>query len=219
MTNNIYDKMRSYSENYAKNNLVTTTMSLKKDERTEIRDKLCLFVSSIPHHWPAELKLRLVYSVITKLVSYDKRDSDDENPVRFTYIGCLERKAVCMGIAEMMTILCKGMGIKAVTVIGFGGNFAEDKKNGPHAWNIVWLPNAKRALTPYHLDATWDLHKAYCRFDYYLKTDAYMRNHNHIWLSERYPVCLEESHYKAEKINERLVDMACQIFPKTIPSS
>ena len=217
MTDTINKRMKAYPMEYALNNLKDSTSSLSNEDFRKIRDNLCFFTCSIPSSWSSELKLRLVYNVITKLVTYDRN-----NPSRYSYVGCLEGKAVCMGVAELITLLCRALRIKCMTVIGFGGDYKtgeeqDDATHGPHAWNIVWIEDENtHTLVPYHLDATWDLQKDSFRF--YLKNDDYMKKTGHFWLADRYPKCQATITIDPSKINKKVVDIACQIFPRAISS-
>ena len=208
----IYKRMKDYSTDYALDRLKNTTNSLSRSEFERIRNNLCYFTSSIPLRWSSELKLRLIYNVITKLVSYDKKTKR-----RYTYVGCFEGNAVCMGVAELMTLLLRALRIKCMTVIGFAGDYKtgeedDDDTHGPHAWNIVWLEDENNKLVPYHIDATWDLQRN--TFNYYLKNDDYMRKTNHHWLAERYPECTASTYFDGTQINKKVVELACQIFPR-----
>lgn len=209
----IYQRMKAYPLEYATDHLKKTTFALSDEEMTMIRDNLCFFVRSIPTSWSSELKLRLIYNVVTRLVTYDKLSPD-----RYSYKGCLEGKAVCMGVAELITLLCKAMRIRCITVVGFGGKYEtgdeqDDDTHGPHAWNIVWLEDDERqALVPYHIDATWDLQKD--TFMFYLKNDNYMKTHEHLWLPKRYPECNSSKNFEGTNINKKVVDIACHILKK-----
>ena len=124
-------------------------------------------------------KCRLIYDALSRFLTYDM--TQDAGELRYSYVGGLMNgRAVCMGIAELFTMLAKAFGLKCVTVIGYGGDPA--RKGGLHAWNIVWIEEIS-----YHMDLTWDLQRRLFRF--YLKSDAYMRDHDHQWLEERYPRC------------------------------
>ncbi len=217
MSDILRNRMVAYPIEYATDHLKESTFNLSDEERTSIRDNLCFFVRSIPSSWDSELKLRLIYNVVTRLVTYDRNSPD-----RYSYVGCLEGKAVCMGVAELITLLCKALKIKCMTIIGFGGNYVtgqekDDDTHGPHAWNIVWIEDEERqALVPYHIDATWDLKKN--DFQFYLKDDDYMKKTGHLWLPERYPECTVSTYFDGTQISEKVVELACQIFPREILS-
>ena len=217
MTDTIYKRMKEYPVEYALEHLKGSTAELSREEMERIRDNLCYFACSVPSQWSSELKLRLVYNVITKVVIYDRK-----NPRRYSYVGCFEGRALCMGVAELMTLLLRALRIKCMTVVGFGGNYVtgeeeDDDYHGPHSWNIVWLEDElTHKSVPYHIDATWDLQKD--SFLFYLKNDEYMKSTGHYWLAERYPECTATSNIDGKNINKKVVDIACQIFPRETSS-
>ena len=136
-------------------------------------------------------KARLLYEVLSRYLTYDDTDyASGEGLRRYTYAGGLTTgRAVCMGIAELYTLLGTAFGLRVQTVIGYGGDPVHH--GGLHAWNIVWLPDAAQKDVPYHIDLTWDLSSSVRLrgYEYYLKSDEYMKTHDHTWLQERYPRC------------------------------
>ncbi len=66
------------------------------------------------------------------------------------YGALVEGKAVCEGIANGVTVLCRAVGIEALLVTGTSQNPASGQPEN-HAWNIVKIDGDY-----YHLDVTWD---------------------------------------------------------------
>ncbi len=153
-------------------------------------------------------KARIIYETISRCMVYDHSGKGME---RYTYMGGLIHcKAVCMGIAELFTLLGSALGLKVITVIGYGGDPA--RSGGLHAWNQVWIDSI-----PYHVDLTWDLSDNYHArggyFKFYLKSDDYMENHDHQWLRERYVKCpRDKPEFEIPRINPDAIQLLCQKF-------
>ena len=80
--------------------------------------------------------------------------------------------AVCEGYALAYEMLMETAGIPCEYVSGYA--------NGAHGWNIVQIDGAW-----YHVDTTWDdplnMSRDYVRYDYFLKSDSYMRRDHSRW--------------------------------------
>ena len=212
MTKPIQEILESYPESYASDNLRRNYKKyLSSEEGKKIAAELLHFLRPYIKNRDklSDIeKAQLLYTTIIKSITYNKNENNNTyNDMRYSYVGCIAyKKAVCMGIAELYTLLGSALGLKIITVIGYGHSEA-------HAWNIVWLNNNGK-LTPYHLDATWDLGKFGTRadkFDYFLKSDTYMRNHSHSWISERYRVCPSDRK-TFPKIPHQIIDVTCIYF-------
>ena len=87
------------------------------------------------------------------------------------YGALIDKTAVCSGYARAYEILMQLAGIPVEYVTG-------DTTRGYHAWNIVQIGGAW-----YHVDTTWDDptpdREGYVRYDYFLKSDDYMRRNRH----------------------------------------
>ena len=110
---------------------------------------------------------------------YDMRlYSGDMPDVSYTANGALlEGTAVCAGYAKAYEALMDAAGIPCEYVSGYA--------TGNHAWNVVEIDGEW-----YHVDTTWDDptpdREGYVRYDYFLKSDDYMRQNLHTrWTSDR----------------------------------
>ena len=100
----------------------------------------------------------------------------------------LEGTAVCAGYARAYQLLMQEAGIPCEYVSGYA--------NGGHAWNVVEIDGAW-----YHVDTTWDDpvpdRAGYVRYDYFLKSDDYMRANRHTrWTSDR--ICTSTKYDNAD---------------------
>ncbi len=215
MTQKAQNILDLYPEDYASDRLRKIYKQyLMSKEGERIKSELIYFLDPFLRNKDKLsdiVKAQLLYTIITKNITYNKSEkSDIYNDMRYSFLGCLAyKKAVCMGIAEFYTLLGSALGLKVITVIGYGGGEA-------HAWNIIWLNNNGK-LTPYHLDATWDLGNLGVlgnRFCYFLKSDEYMRKNSHEWKSDRYPPC-PENRTTFPQIPYKVVDSACTYFNQT----
>lgn len=105
---------------------------------------------------------------------YDMRlYTDSLPPTAYTGYGALiDGTAVCDGYAQAYAFMLEAAGIPC-----------EFASGGNHGWNLVEVDGAW-----YHVDTTWDdpvpNRDGYVRYDYFLKSDAYMRR-DHTWTSDR----------------------------------
>ena len=196
MNETIKEKLLQVSDDYTQYHLRRTFYdTLTPRERDKLADDLLRFLNPIVMAGALlteDEKVRMLYETLSRCLRYDHSDDTaDTSRLRYTYAGGIANgKAVCMGIAELYTLLGNALGLEVQTVIGYGGDPAH--KGGLHAWNLVWLRDGSRRI-PYHIDLTWDLadNAAIRGFRYYLKSDAFMRDHDHTWLEDRYPPCPE----------------------------
>lgn len=204
----------SYTTDHLRNSYYTL---LDQSDQNQLFQDLFQFVDFLKkalEKVSPDRRLRLLYEALSQSLTYDDTEyPTDQGNLRFSYIGGLRcGRAVCMGIAELLTLLGGALDLKIQTVIGYGGDPVHD--GGLHAWNIVWLPEGATEV-PYHLDLTWDLGK-YARFTgyrYYLKSDAYMRSHDHYWLPERYPRCHRDcGQRQIPRIHPEAVRTLCRGF-------
>ena len=107
----------------------------------------------------------------------------------YTAYGALvDHTAVCAGYAKAYELLMEAAGIPCEYVSGYA--------NGNHGWNVVEIDGEW-----YHVDTTWDDpipdREGYVRYDYFLKSDAYMRQNRHTrWTSDR--VCTSTKYDNAD---------------------
>ena len=108
------------------------------------------------------------------------------------YFALVNGQGQCMDYAGAYQVLMDLAGIPCETV--FGGSTA-----GDHAWNIVQLDGEW-----YHVDTTWDDpapdRAGYVRYDYFLKSDAYMNRDHFNW--EAGHTCTD-TRYDSEILPER----------------
>lgn len=104
---------------------------------------------------------------------YDMRYYEGGMPYEsYTAYGPLKNRiAVCAGYAEAYKALLEAAGMEAEYVSGYAGG-------GRHGWNIIKVDGAW-----YHVDTTWDDpipdKEGYIRYNYFLKSDSYMRSNRH----------------------------------------
>jgi len=226
MTDEVRQELEGVDLNYPDYHLNRTYYHLLSHQtREELADKLLRFLRPLRlsgNDLTGDEKARLLYEVLSKCLRYDHTDyPENEGELRYTYAGgILSGKAVCMGIAELYTLLGTSLGLRVQTVIGYGG----DPKNegGLHAWNIVWLKDGRGQETPYHIDLTWDLesHASLRGFKFYLKGDAYMEQNDHTWLKENYPACPRNRDLKdIPKIPAAAVELVSSWFRAMRPTN
>ena len=111
--------------------------------------------------------------------AYDMRLYSGNMPqTSYTAQGALmDHTAVCSGYAKAYELLMEIAGIPCEYVSGYA--------TGGHAWNLVEIDGEW-----YHVDTTWDdpipNREGYVRYDYFLKSDSYMRQHQHTsWSADR----------------------------------
>ncbi len=95
-----------------------------------------------------------------------------------SYGALVEHAAVCQGYAYAYKYLMDEAGIPCKLIFGFA--------NGYHAWNQVQINGEW-----YHVDTTWDdptpNREGYVRYNYFLKSDNYMRRNQHTEWYSGYP--------------------------------
>lgn len=206
-------ELKTISKQYAVRHMRRTTdtlNSLPKELRKKVNHVLERFVVIIPENISDEQKVTLLYYTLTSQIEYDRAGMDKER-IPYTFIGALcKKKAVCMGIAELFTYLCKLVGVKTVTVIGYACNTSHpsdtEDDGGLHAWVMVRLSDHRW----YHLDPTWDIHKASnknWRPRWFLLSDEELERHYYI--RDDYPKAKSSFRDKIE-INTRGVDILCR---------
>lgn len=118
------------------------------------------------------------YLVLNCVYDYDNYLRHTVPAESYTADGALlEGTAVCAGYARAYQLLMQQAGIPCEYVSGYAG--------GGHAWNVVEIDGAW-----YHVDTTWDDpvpdRAGYVRYDYFLKSDDYMRANRHTrWTADR----------------------------------
>ena len=89
----------------------------------------------------------------------------------YTAYGALvDHTAVCAGYAKAYELLMEAAGIPCEYVSGYA--------TGNHGWNVAEIDGEW-----YHVDTTWDDpipdREGYVRYNYFLKSDSYMRQNKH----------------------------------------
>ena len=118
------------------------------------------------------------YLVLNCAYDYDNYLQGTIPSESYTAEGALLKgTAVCSGYASAYQLLMQRAGIPCEYVSGYA--------TGNHAWNVVEIDGQW-----YHVDATWDDpvpdREGYVRYDYFLKSDSYMRANRHSsWTSDR----------------------------------
>lgn len=233
MTQKVRDILNAYPRDYVQKQLERTyNKYLRSGKDEQFKEKMMFFLKPILENAKrlSDIeKAQLIYSVISRCVIYNSTDKDKfYDDLRGSYVGCIAYgSGICMGISELYTILCSAIGLKVVTVVAYAGDLIheddpndtqeeKDKRGVAHAWNIIWLQN-NGVLTPYHVDLTWDLahfKTSNEKFRYFLKSDDYMREHNHEWKVKRYPRC-PENRTDFPRILPSAIDFMCDRFEQT----
>ena len=202
-------ELKTISKNYAARHMrrcENTLNHLPAHLREKVDRTLTRFVAIIPTDLPPETKVALLYHVLTSEITYDK-EGMDKHVLPYTYIGALCRqRAVCMGIAELFTELCRRCGVECVTVIGYACSSAKsDQDGGLHAWSIVRMSDRRW----YICDPTWDLHKPnkHWKPQWFLLGE--LEFSRHYWIREDYPSA--ETGFQGKiTLNRKGVDLLCR---------
>ena len=119
-----------------------------------------------------EKELR-IHDWICQNISYDYEGADKNKLSRViashNILGVFAyHKAQCEGIAKAVKVLLNAVDVKCIVA---AGNYIENAKNIPHAWNVVNIEGKT-----YHLDVTGDLgvpdpEKETVRYDYFNLAD------------------------------------------------
>lgn len=186
VNDSIIKQLRRYTEeNYAKYHIKTPCFKNGNKKTVELIDKIMRFVRLLPEELGVIEKTVLMYQIITSTVTYDRDESNDD---RYSYLEALEnKKAVCMGIAELYCTLCTACGAKSKIVIGYSTDSTKD--DAYHAWVQVYLPDENNKFRWYMADPTWDLIEFRNEWKYFMKSDSYFSNNGHYWLKSDYEGC------------------------------
>lgn len=157
---------------------------LTDELRQKIRQKKAIFdaevnriVSTIPANIPQVEKERLIYDRILKDSFYNLGAQwDGLAEDNWTAYGILVNKyGVCESYAEAFQTLCLAVGINCVGIVGSAG--------GGHKWNAVQLDGDW-----YQCDITFDDpiggEEGAAYHYYFNRTDAEMRELDHVWTQE-----------------------------------
>ncbi len=174
------------SVSYAEDRFRSNCQRLSVDARKTLSDRLSNFIFELQksrYYSSPYDRIKLIYEVLSTSLQYDY---NEKNNARYTFASCVAfDKAVCMGIAELLTLIGQVCGLNISTIVGAAGEFNEEL----HAWNLISIPDPiTNKPTHYHLDLTWDLQRSYT-FSYFMKSDSYMNSKHHYWLTDRYPIC------------------------------
>ena len=132
------------------------------------------------------------------------------------YGALIDGTAVCQGYAEAYQVLLELCNIPCEYVSGYGNG-------GRHGWNLVQIDGEW-----YHVDTTWDDptpdREGYVRYDYFLKSDAYMSRDHSNWTQKQ--VCsstkydnagLPDSFEQAEREQYNAILDACYAAAQNMP--
>lgn len=207
----IIKQLRKYTEDsYAEHHIKIPCFKNGQKKTVELIDRIMRFVRLLPEELGAIEKAILMYQIITSTVTYDR---DKANKNRYSYLEALKnKKAVCMGIAELYCALCTACGVKSKIVIGY----STDSKNDDayHAWVQVYLPGINNRYSWYMADPTWDLAEFRNEWKYFMKSDAFFLDNGHYWLKKDYEQCENNlasvKLYPADNLN-RVIEIFRQI--------
>ncbi len=182
----IIKQLRRYTEeSYAEHHIKLPCFQNGRENTLDLINKIMRFVNLLPDFMGPTDKALLMYQIITCSVTYD-HDKSNEN--RYSYLEALtNKKAVCMGIAELYSALCTACGIINKIVVGYSTD--SDKDDAYHAWVQIYLPDEKNDYSWYMADPTWDLIQYRDHWKYYMKSDSYFMSNGHYWLTSDYEPC------------------------------
>ena len=113
-----------------------------QDLKRQIEEKAEEWLETIPRETDTYGKIKAVYELLIRNVSYDENSPDNQN-IRSVFLG---GKTVCMGYSKATQYLLNKMGIFCTLVVGE----IADEENSSHAWNLV-----KIGEKYYYVDTTW----------------------------------------------------------------
>ena len=132
-------------------------------------------------------KVYKIYTYITRQMSYDDVQIEDDITVYQDGAKCLMRRgiAICEGFSNLFVALCRAQGIPAVVQFGVGASTFEDlidkeeldSIDSDHAWAGVYLGDQWYYLDPtfdigsYYVGDSWDdgyVEQAYPGYAFYL---------------------------------------------------
>ena len=213
MNDEIYKRLSRVPDDYTRYHIRRTLELMDNKQRLYTYNIIKRFTSIIPGDFSDIQKATLLYEAVTRRVRYSKKEKCE---LKYCFPSALiAKESVCMGIAELYSILCNWIGIGCRIIIGCSSNGNEADSGGLHAWNLVKLPIDCEYLW-FHCDPTWDLKEyTYSSNRFFLKSDIYMIDNGHIWLSEKYPKC--PVNYKDSiSIDAEGGELICRILDKVI---
>lgn len=110
--------------------------------KRQIEEKAGQWLETIPPETDTYGKIKAVYELLIRNVSYEE-DSPDNQNIRSVFLG---GKTVCMGYSKATQYLLNKMGIFCTLVVGK----IAGEENSSHAWNLV-----KIGEKYYYVDTTW----------------------------------------------------------------
>ena len=142
--------------------------------REAVANGLIRLVNAFPTDIDTLTKVTLLYDVLTSEITYNKKQLET-HATPYTFLdGLYRNQGVCMGIAELFTVLAVGLGLACVHVVGYADATVANGA-GLHTWNIVLLDDQQW----YFLDPTFDLHKVGVpQHRWFLKCQKDMRGHH-----------------------------------------
>lgn len=197
------------NEGYAEKHFKIVRHQLSAAQRGQMIDGLIRFQKFLPTNLSPVQIACLMYHVVTQTITYDKEKKSNN---RYSYLQALrEKKAVCMGIAELYNILCVLCNIQCKIVVGYCGEAVEEGSSPYHAWNQLYLPDSKGDMHWYMADPTWDLKETQSDWRYFLKSDDYFLDHDHYWLRSAYKKC-SKTMENIPAFHREGVDYLCRVF-------
>lgn len=169
-------ELNRVSENYRSDHLKTTIDVLERipGARAAVDRGITKFVEAFPENADTLTKATLLYDVLTSELTYNRKQMDT-HLAPYTFIdGLFQKKAVCMGISELYTILATRLGLDCLHVVGYA-DATVARNPDLHCWNAILLDNKQW----YFMDVTFDLHQypGYRRH-WYLKCEKDMKGHH-----------------------------------------
>lgn len=119
-----------------------------------------------------EAKLQAVHDWICTSVAYDYTVLNDGSAADISarnnpFYVYKNQRGICGGYARLMQIMMTSVGVPCVYIEGFGEDGTSSNKTN-HAWNMVWIDEAWRAV-----DVTWDCRNEYTDENLTERTQSY----------------------------------------------
>lgn len=171
----IQKQLATVYDDYRSQHMKNTVDALDKypGGREKVAKGLRKLIDAFPKNLDTLSKATLLYDVLTGEIVYNHAQLNTHK-TPYTFLdGLFRNQGVCMGIAELYTVLATGLGLECMHVVGYADDTVA-AGGGLHAWNMLLLDDKKW----YFLDPTFDLHQSPGpRRNWFLKSQDEMFGH------------------------------------------
>lgn len=211
----IYNELNGIPDDYVQEHLKHTLGLIDEKNLLKLHAIINRFISIIPEELSSIQKAAILYEVVTRRTHYSDSTNYESS---FVFVSALlSQKAVCMGIAELYSILCTWIGIPNITIIGYAWKGCDISNGSLHAWNMIKVKE-QNFESWFHCDPTWDLKENNSPSNmFFLKNDEYMHERNHLWIKYKYPICFDNFN-DIVHLNEEGVSLICRFLEQVIAS-